>query len=50
MTRINEASLKWQEDVLQAQYSPQPETNTARVYVTGVGWCWMCDGEIIGIM
>lgn len=21
-----------------------------RAYVTGVGWCWMCDGEIIEVI
>lgn len=37
---------------LQAQYSTREitENNAQRAYVTGVGWCWMCDGEIIEVI
>lgn len=26
------------------------ESNLYKAYVPGVGWCWICDGEIVEVI
>ncbi|MCB1875793.1 MAG: hypothetical protein KDH88_07460 [Chromatiales bacterium] len=30
--------------------SQDGEPNRYRAYVTGIGWCWMADGEIVEVI
>lgn len=38
------------DDKRAAQEREQVLTDMKRAYVTGIGWCWMSDGEIIEII